>query len=93
MRELAPTLGRDFEVVVGAGGLDDSLAGIGAAVLLVGGDRSPRYLRQAVDALAVRLPQAERVVLPGLGHGATGNRDRGGRPDQVAPHVRAFLGA
>ena len=93
MRDLAPTLGRDFDLVAAGIGLEDSLAEFGGKVLLLGGDQSPRYLQQATEALAARLPQAERVVLPGLGHGATGNRDRGGRPDLVAPHLRTFLGA
>lgn len=91
MRELAPTLGRDFELVSAATGLDDSLADTKALVLLLGGDQSPRYLQRATEVLATRLPLAERVLLPGLGHGATGNPDRGGRPDLVAPHLRAFL--
>jgi pimeloyl-ACP methyl ester carboxylesterase len=93
MRELAPTLGRDFDLVAAGHGLEDSLAGTDAKLLLLGGDQSPRYLQQAVAALAARLPQAERLVLPGLGHGATGNRDRGGRADRVAPHLRVFLSA
>jgi pimeloyl-ACP methyl ester carboxylesterase len=91
MRDLAPTLGRDFDLVAAGNGLEDSLAGTHARVLLLGGDQSPPYLQLATAALAARLPLAGRVVLPGLGHGATGNRNRGGRPDLVVPHLRAVL--
>ena len=56
------------------------------------GSASPAYLRRALDALEAVLPRVRRVVLDGLDHGATGNRDERGHPEAVATHVRAFLG-
>src|SRR2546428_809577 len=64
---------------------------IRADVLLLGGSKSPAYLKAGLDALEKVLPHATRVELVGLGHGATGNPDRGGRPERVAAVLRQFF--
>lgn len=89
MRALAPTLHYDFQLA-----LDTALAsfsGVRAEVLLLGGSKSPAYLRSALDALQRVLPRARRIEFPGLNHGASGNRDRGGDPGRVAQVLRLFF--
>jgi pimeloyl-ACP methyl ester carboxylesterase len=92
MRKLAPTLHYDFQLIAEMDGSLESFKAIEAQVLLLGGSKSPDYLKASVDGLARVLPNAARVEFPGLGHGATGNRDRGGRPELVAEKVGEFLG-
>jgi len=92
MRKLAPTLHYDFQLIAEMEGTLESFKAIAAEVLLLGGSKSPAYLKASVDGLARVLPDATRVELPGLGHGATGNHDRGGRPELVAEKVGEFLG-
>ncbi|PRY46158.1 alpha/beta fold hydrolase [Umezawaea tangerina] len=48
----------------------DVYARIGVRTVLLGGDRSPARLTAWVDAIARVMPNAERVVLPGMDHGA-----------------------
>jgi pimeloyl-ACP methyl ester carboxylesterase len=91
MRMLAPTLHYDFQLVVETEGSLDSYRAITVEVLLLGGSKSPAYLKAAVDALATVLPMARRVEFPGLGHGATGNSNRGGRPELAARELRRFF--
>jgi pimeloyl-ACP methyl ester carboxylesterase len=55
-------------------------------VLLVGGDRSPRHLRERLDALQAALPNAQRVTMHGQGH----NADRSA-PDRLAEIVSRFV--
>jgi len=38
------------------------------------------------------LPQAKRIEFAGLGHGASGNANRGGKPKLVAQELRRFFG-
>ncbi len=93
MRSLAPNLHYDFAVVAEANGRVADFAAIAAQVLLLGGSRSPGYLRAALDALQRALPRAERTEFAGLGHSASGNTDRRGKPDVVADRLRAFITA
>jgi hypothetical protein len=46
------------------------------------------YFTVALDALVKVLPRAARVALPGVGHGASGNANRGGTPPLVATELR-----
>jgi pimeloyl-ACP methyl ester carboxylesterase len=91
MRKLAPTLHYDFQLVVETEGSIEGFKAIRPAVLLLGGTKSPAYLRLAVQALAKVLPGARRVELDGVGHGASGNRNRGGRPELVAAELLRFF--
>ena len=59
-----------------------------AEVLLLGGARSQRYLRSALDALAQVIPRAHRVEFPGVGHLAA---DNDGKPELVASELRRFF--
>ena len=91
MRRLAPTLHYDFGLVAETEGTIEAFAAIRRPVLLLGGTKSPAYLRLAVQALETIVPGARRVVLAGVGHGASGNRNRGGRPELVATELLRFF--
>jgi pimeloyl-ACP methyl ester carboxylesterase len=95
MRMLAPTLRYDFHLVTEMNGRLDSFKAIKTQVLLLGGSKSPAFLKADLDALEQVLPHATRVEFPGLGHSAAWNYDRrrnpSGRPEQVAREIRRFL--
>jgi pimeloyl-ACP methyl ester carboxylesterase len=91
MRMLAPTIHNDFQLVVETQDAVDRFSGVKARVLLLGGSKSPAYLKRALDALEAVLPDATRHELPGLDHGASGNAKQRGRPDVVAAELRRFL--
>jgi hypothetical protein len=88
---LAPTLHYDFQLITEMDGALATFAAIRADVLLLGGSQSPAYLKASVDGLEKVLPHAQRVEFPGLNHGATGNRDRGGKPELVAQTLGEFF--
>jgi pimeloyl-ACP methyl ester carboxylesterase len=90
-RSLAPTLGYDGRLVAEMSGRLEGLRAIRSEVLLLGGSRSPAFLKSALDGLEKALPRARRIEFPGLGHGGSGNRDRGGRPEQLAQELRRFF--
>jgi pimeloyl-ACP methyl ester carboxylesterase len=91
MRMLAPTLHYDFQLVVETEGELERFGALPADVLLLGGSKSPAYLTAALDALEKVLPRARRVEFPGVGHEASGNADRRGRPELVAQELRRFF--
>ncbi len=92
MRMLAPTLRYDFQLASELAEKAKSFEGIRAQVLLLGGSKSPAYMKIALDELAKVLPNARRVELEGVAHGATGNKDRGGQPERVAQELCRFFG-
>jgi pimeloyl-ACP methyl ester carboxylesterase len=59
-----------------------------AKVLLLGGSKSPRYLKETLDALEKVLPHEERVEFQGVGHVAA---DNNGQPELVAAELRSFF--
>jgi pimeloyl-ACP methyl ester carboxylesterase len=91
MGELAPTLHYDFAVVTESSGRLDDYRSIRAEVLLMGGSKSPAFLKRALADLARVLPGAKRVELEGLDHAASWNSDRGGHPESVARELRRFF--
>ncbi|MGH2401661.1 MAG: alpha/beta fold hydrolase [Candidatus Limnocylindria bacterium] len=91
MRALAPTLHYDFGIVVETSGRLDAYRSIDAEVLLLGGEKSPTYLRAALRELEAVLPRSCRMELAGLDHAASWNADVGGNPKRVAPPLRAFF--
>jgi hypothetical protein len=63
-------------------------------VLLLGGSKSPAYLKTALDALENVLPHVQRIEFPGLDHGGSSdasNTNRGGKPELVAQALRQFF--
>jgi pimeloyl-ACP methyl ester carboxylesterase len=67
-----------------------SLAGMTAEVLLLGGEKSPRFLREVLDALHGTLPRSQRIELPRMGHGGPSSD---GEPERVAQALRTFFTA
>jgi pimeloyl-ACP methyl ester carboxylesterase len=66
------------------------MAGMTAEVLLLGGEKSPRFLREVLDALHRTLPRSQRIELPRMGHGGP---TREGQPERVAQALRTFFTA
>lgn len=91
MRALALTLHYDFQLVVEMSGKLENFRAVPAEVLLLGGGKSPAYLKAALDALEKVLPHVKRIEFAGLDHAASWNTDRGGRPEPVAQELRRFF--
>jgi len=94
MRELAPTLHYDFQLVAEMAEKLENFKAMHSEVLLLGGDKSPAWLKIALDALAKTLPDAKRIEFPGLDHGGSSdisNTNRFGQPEVVAPELRRFF--
>jgi pimeloyl-ACP methyl ester carboxylesterase len=91
MRMLAPTLHYDFQLVVEMAEKLESFKAIRAEVLLLGGSKSPAYFKVALDTLEKVLPHATRIEFPGLGHGGSGNTNRGGKPERLAQELLKFF--
>jgi pimeloyl-ACP methyl ester carboxylesterase len=89
LRELIPTMHFDAQAVRDTQGTLASFRQARAAVLLLGGSKSPRDLRLALDALERVLPQMQRVEFQGVGHLAA---DNSGKPGLVATELRRFFG-
>ena len=95
MTRLAPTLHYDFELVIEGSGRIEELAAVSRDVLLLGGSKSPGYLKGALDRLEQVLPHAERVTFAGLDHGGSSDvsqMNRSGDPERVARELRRFFG-
>jgi pimeloyl-ACP methyl ester carboxylesterase len=90
MREIAPTLRYDFQLVTEMSGKLEQFRDVQAETLLLGGSKSPAFLNKALDALQNVLPHATRVELP-MNHAASWNTDRGGKPEVLAPALRRFF--
>jgi pimeloyl-ACP methyl ester carboxylesterase len=95
MRMLAPTLQHDFQVVSEMNGNLESFRAIQADVLLLGGSKSPNFLKVDLDALEKVLPHVTRIEFSGLGHSAAWNydpqRNPDGRPTVVAQELSRFF--
>jgi pimeloyl-ACP methyl ester carboxylesterase len=66
------------------------MAGMTAEVLLLGGEKSPRFLREVLEALHRTLPRSQRIELPRMGHGGPSSD---GQPERVAQALRTFFAA
>lgn len=95
MRELATTLQYDLRDVSEMHGKPQQWNAIRAEILLLGGSKSPAYLKADLDALEKVLPPATRIEFAGLGHAASWNYDKqrnpGGKPELVAQALRQFF--
>lgn len=88
---LIPSTRYDFQVVLNRGGAVPSYRTVDTQLLLLGGSKSPAYLKKALATLATTLPHARRVELPGLDHSGPWNADLGGQPPVVAEQLRQFF--
>jgi pimeloyl-ACP methyl ester carboxylesterase len=94
MRMLAPTLHYDFQLVAEMAETLERFRAVQAEVLLLGGSKSPTYLKGALDALEKVLPHVQRVEFPGLDHGGSSDHSKtnqGGQPERVAQALRRFF--
>jgi pimeloyl-ACP methyl ester carboxylesterase len=85
IRALVPTLRYDVQIVKEMSDTLHEYADLSTRFLLLGGNKSPAFLRMALDHLERTIPHVERVTIPGLGH--DGPEDDG-RPDLVAQHLK-----
>ncbi|MBB3725774.1 alpha/beta fold hydrolase [Nonomuraea dietziae] len=69
LRALVPRQIDDLQAIDRSGRRLDAYGAVGAPTVLLGGGTSPAHLGERLDALAGVLPAAERVTLPGQGHG------------------------
>jgi pimeloyl-ACP methyl ester carboxylesterase len=88
LRELVPTMHYDGQLVMESEGTLASFRAVRAEVLLLGGTRSPAYLKKALFALERVLPNVRRVDFAGVGHLAA---DNSGKPQMVAAELRQFF--
>lgn len=88
--ELVPTMHYDAQLVIESEGSLANFREVQIDVLLLGGSKSPRYLKQSLDGLERTLPQVTRVELAGADHLAP---DNSGKPTVVAEQLKRFFGA
>jgi pimeloyl-ACP methyl ester carboxylesterase len=91
VRPLVLALPADMAIVRANSDRLGDFAGLAVATLVLSGSATRPYLRSAAAELAAAIPGARSVVLPGLFHAATQNRDEFGSPDAVASVLRDFL--
>ncbi len=90
-RQLAPTLHHDGQVITSMSGQQESLRAIQAKVLLLGGSKSTKFLKTALDSVAKVMPSAKRIELPGLDHSSPWNTDKRGKPLVIAQELHRFF--
>jgi pimeloyl-ACP methyl ester carboxylesterase len=88
LKEIIPMLHFDALAVRESKGTLEGFEGVRAEVLLLGGSKSPAYLKAALDVLEKTLPHVRRVEFPGLDHLAPDNT---GKPEVVAQELRRFF--
>jgi pimeloyl-ACP methyl ester carboxylesterase len=91
MRMLAPTIHYDFNLSFELEDKHECFRAIDSEILLLGASKSPPYFKIALDTLTKILPHAKRIEFAGLHHGASGNTNRGGKPEQVANELLRFF--
>jgi hypothetical protein len=89
MKTLVPTLRFDVQLTAEMEDTMPTFRHMTAEVLLLGGTKSPVYLREMVDTLSATIPHAKRILFSGLDHSGP---DNSGRPDLVAKELRHFFG-
>ena len=88
IEDIIPTMHHDVQLAKATEGTIQSFSVIDADVLLMGGSKSPPYLRLALDELEAVLPRAGRVEFRGLDHQAPDNSEQ---PERVASELRKFF--
>jgi pimeloyl-ACP methyl ester carboxylesterase len=88
IRALIPTERFDMRLVAELADTARDYTSLGTRVLLLGGTKSPAFLKIALDELAVAVPHTHRITFSGLGHSGP---DDDGDPGRVAKALRAFF--
>jgi pimeloyl-ACP methyl ester carboxylesterase len=94
MSMLAPTLFYDFKLLAEMAETLPTFNNIKSDVLLLGGTKSPAWLRRALDPIEGVLESVERVDFEGLDHGGSSDissTNRGGDPKRVADELWRFF--
>lgn len=91
MEALIPTQRFDGLLVKEMDSTLERFAHLHKDVLLLGGTKSPAFLREILKDLERTLPQARLIEYPGFGHSSP-NQTRSGRndPERIAEDLRAF---
>ncbi|MDR2823443.1 MAG: alpha/beta hydrolase [Mycoplasmataceae bacterium] len=89
--KLIPTFKHDVQLAVETQDTLDSYKVIKTQTLLIGGGKSPKYLKTALHHLQETLPHASTVVLKKCDHIGSSNKQAGGNPDLVAQAIFMFL--
>jgi len=87
MEALIPKLRFDTRLVKEMDTTIENFKAMRAEVLLQGGEKSPAYLRDILDALSKTLPHVERVEYPGLDHDGPIE----GSLERISKELRAFF--
>jgi pimeloyl-ACP methyl ester carboxylesterase len=85
MRDLLPTIAPELREVAALDSDGSRYASVTTPTLLLGGGRSPGYLRDVLPILAAIMPQAKAEIVPELDHNGP---DLSG-PEKVAALIRA----
>lgn len=88
LKELMPTLKFDIQLVNETKGKIENFKNVSAEVLLLGGSKSPIFLKHSLDALNELLPHVTRKELKGLDHDSAQNY---GKPEVIAQEIKHFL--
>jgi pimeloyl-ACP methyl ester carboxylesterase len=95
LKELVIAIQYDFHIVTETHGMLDRLHSVKSEVLLLGGSKSPAYLRTDLDAVEKVLPHVKRITFTGLDHTASWNyhskQNPKGKPELVAKELRNFF--
>ncbi|MFZ0903171.1 MAG: alpha/beta hydrolase [Mycobacterium sp.] len=91
LTELIPSTRYDFRVLTEIAGRIDDYRALDKDVLLLGGTKSPRYLRDGLIALEAILPSNRRVTLSRMNHTGPWNADQHGQPNRVASELATFF--
>jgi pimeloyl-ACP methyl ester carboxylesterase len=95
MAELARALPYDIAIAQSTDGSISKFEDIKQPVLLLGGSKSPRFLKRALDELEQIIPDATRVEMTGLDHAAAWNvdprRNPHGNPSAVAEVLKTYF--
>src|SRR5258708_16175521 len=87
LEALIPTQRFDQRLVKGMDGSITSFALLDTEVFLLGGEKSPAFLRDALDALENTLPHARRIEFKGLDHGGPDEA----APERIGKELRGFF--
>jgi pimeloyl-ACP methyl ester carboxylesterase len=87
MESLVPTGRVDLQLFHDMEDTLEHFDGMRAEVLLLGGEKSPAYLRDALAALNQTLPHVKRIQYPGLDHSGPNVT----APERIAGDLRAFF--
>jgi hypothetical protein len=95
LQQLTEALQYDFRLVIETHGRLSSFRALQTSVLLLGGEKSPQYLRDDLAALGQVFPHVTRLTFPELNHSGPWNcdaeRNATGNPNEVARELRCFF--